>query len=291
MRFGADQDADADETRLSSRRIGGALTVANALGSTSGGTSSYGVSGIGQVGVNGATERGYGTLGFSRLDGTFPTGVVGLGLGINNTGVIGEANKGGAAFGVWGKSTGGFAGVFHGKVDVYGALTKPAGGFKIDHPLDPENRYLVHSFVESPDMLNVYSGNVETDGNGEAVVTLPSYFDALNQDFTYQLTSIKNFTQAIVAEEIHENRFSIRTDKPNVKVSWQVTGVRKDPYAIQNRIAPEAEKPEAERGLFLYPEVYDQPRSRHIHFERERAHEAATETIKIQAKEIFEKYA
>ena len=50
-----------------------------------------------------------------------------------------------------------------GNVDVIGTLSKGGGSFKIDHPLDPANKYLYHSFVESPDMKNMYDGNVTTD--------------------------------------------------------------------------------------------------------------------------------
>lgn len=73
---------------------------------------------------------------------------------------------------------------------VDGRLTKAAGSFKIDHPLDPANKYLLHSFVESPDMMNIYNGEVALDGLGKATVELPAWFEALNQDFRYQLTAI-----------------------------------------------------------------------------------------------------
>jgi hypothetical protein len=84
-------------------------------------------------------------------------------------------------------------------------------------------------------MMNVYSGNVTTDDKDDACVSLPDYFEALNSDFRYQLTAIGQFCQAIVSTEITLGRFCIRTDKPKVKVSWQVTGVRNDPYARANR--------------------------------------------------------
>ena len=81
-----------------------------------------------------------------------------------------------------------------------GTLTKGGGSFKIDHPLDPENKYLSHSFVESPDMMNVYNGNVDArTRTATATVELPAYFEALNRDFRYQLTVIGDFAQAIVA--------------------------------------------------------------------------------------------
>src|SRR4029434_4749076 len=146
-----------------------------------------------------------------------------------------------------------------GDVRIDGNLSKASGSFMIDHPLDPENKYLYHSFVESPDMMNIYNGNITTDQNGEAVVTLPEYFAALNKDFRYQLTVIGTFAQAIVADEIKRNRFTVKTSSPNVKVSWQVTGVRQDAYANKHRIPVEELKNENERGHYLYPEVFNQP--------------------------------
>ncbi|MCW5853703.1 MAG: hypothetical protein KIT87_26790 [Anaerolineae bacterium] len=151
--------------------------------------------------------------------------------------------------------------LFEGGVEVVGTLSKSAGSFKIDHPLDPANQYLSHSFVESPDMMNVYNGNITTDSKGFATVTMPKYFEALNRDFRYQLTVIGQFAQAIVAEEIKDNQFVIQTDKPNVKVSWQVTGIRHDPYATAHPIVVEQPKPASERGTYLAPELYGQPDS------------------------------
>jgi len=142
-------------------------------------------------------------------------------------------------------------------VSIPGTLTKAAGSFRIDHPLDPKNKYLYHSFVESPDMMNVYNGNITTDASGNATVTLPRYFEALNKDFRYQLTVIGTFAQAIVVEEVSGNKFKIKTDKPNVKVSWQVTGIRNDPYAEKNRIVPEVEKPAGEKGKLQNPEAFE----------------------------------
>jgi hypothetical protein len=144
-------------------------------------------------------------------------------------------------------------------LNVTGTLSKPSGSFKIDHPLDPANKYLYHSFVESPDMMNIYNGNISTDDSGLATVTLPDWFEALNQDFRYQLTVIGQFAQAIVASEISHNQFTIRTDRPNVKVSWQVTGIRHDAYANAHRIPTEVEKPADEQGHYLHPELFGAP--------------------------------
>ncbi|WP_179948680.1 autotransporter outer membrane beta-barrel domain-containing protein [Flavobacterium sediminis] len=141
-----------------------------------------------------------------------------------------------------------------GDLNVTGNIAKGGGTFKIDHPLDPENKYLIHSFVESPDMMNIYSGNATTDANGYVTVTLPRYFEAANKDFRYQLTTIGTFAQAIIKEKIQNNKFVIQTNQPNVEVSWQITAVRADKFANENRIVPEKEK--EFKGTYLHPELY-----------------------------------
>lgn len=104
--------------------------------------------------------------------------------------------------------------------------------FRIDHPID-NGKYLLHASMESNEPLNTYSGNIITDNNGTAIVRLPDYFDKINIDFRYQLTVIGQFAQAIISKELNNNTFEIKTDKPNVKVSWQITAKRNDVY-IQN---------------------------------------------------------
>src|SRR5262249_61670990 len=127
---------------------------------------------------------------------------------------------------------------------------------------DPEHTYLYNSFSDSPDMMNIYTGNVTTDENGEATVTLPDWFGTLNRDFRYQLTVIGTFAQAIVAEKVKGNRFKIRTNAPGVEVSWQVTGIRQDAYANAHRIPVEEEKSARERGYYLHPDAFNQPEER-----------------------------
>ncbi|MCW8897192.1 MAG: hypothetical protein OQJ96_02635 [Flavobacteriales bacterium] len=141
-----------------------------------------------------------------------------------------------------------------GNLNVTGNIAKGGGTFKIDHPLDPANKYLVHSFVESPEMMNIYSGNIVTDANGYATVELPSYFEAANKDFRYQLTVIGTFAQAIIKEKISNNKFIIQTNQPNTEVSWSVTGIRADKYANANRVEDEVEK--ELKGTYIHPELY-----------------------------------
>jgi hypothetical protein len=147
-----------------------------------------------------------------------------------------------------------------GDVSVSGSLSvSGVKHFKIDHPLDPANKYLNHSSVESSDMMNIYNGNVVLDEKGEAVVQLQDWFEALNREFRYQLTSVGEFQQLYIAEEISGNHFRIAGGKPHGKVSWQVTGVRHDAYAETHRIPVEEEKKGAERGTYLHPELFEHP--------------------------------
>jgi hypothetical protein len=218
--------------------------------------------GVGVSAVSGSTNAtegltfgngfGHSSLHFSAQPGGGVQGVSVLGNGVE--GFTFSSRRNVAA--VRGQSANGFAGLFVGRVRVTGTLHKAGGGFTVDHPADPENKYLSHSFVESPEMLNVYSGTVTTNRAGLARVRLPAYFEALNRDFRYQLTVIGAFARAMVSEEIRNNEFAIRTDPGGVKVCWQVTGVRKDAWAEANRIPVEEAKPRAERGRYLHPELF-----------------------------------
>lgn len=258
-------------------------------------TSNYGtgVQGVGYNGVNnqdanavfGVGNQDLGVYGSSNTAGVMGGSIGGIGVvgynknasfaattGIGNTyGVYGNSQTVGGAsvptvrYGLYGFASGAttnYAGYFSGNVQVTGSIAKGSGTFKIDHPLDPENKYLYHSFVESPDMMNIYNGNIVTDSKGYATVTLPAYFDALNKDFRYQLTCIGTFAQAIVKNEISGNRFMIQTSEPNVKVSWMVTGVRHDKYAEAHRVVPEVEKEPELKGYYLHPAEWNQPESK-----------------------------
>ena len=146
---------------------------------------------------------------------------------------------------------------FNGDVTVSGTLSKSSGSFKIDHPLDPANKFLFHSFVESPDMKNVYDGVAVLDANGEAWVELPAWFEALNRDFRYQLTAVGGPGPNLhVADKVKGNRFRIAGGTPGLEVSWQVTGIRQDGYAKLHPIVVEQDKPAAERGKYLCPEAF-----------------------------------
>lgn len=229
-------------------------------------------------GVSGYTQTDRGTAVYGNASPNNGTGNATGGFfnsnAENGTGVWGSVqNPFGFSYGVYGTAAEGnpnsYAGVFDGPVQVNGEFfVNGPKNFRIDHPLDPANKYLPHASVESPDMMNIYNGNVTTDANGDATVTLPAYFEALNRDFRYQLTVIGQFAQVIVASEIKDNSFTIKTDKPNVKVSWQVTGIRNDPYAAAHPFVVEQDKPAEERGTYLYPEGYGQAETAKMGYNR-----------------------
>ena len=172
-----------------------------------------------------------------------------------------------------------------GNLRIHGSIQKPGAGFKIDHPLDPANKYLCHSFVESPDMKNVYDGVVKLDDKGEAEIVLPNWFGALNKGFRYLLTAIGAPRPNLhIAEEIiiddktttdyssssnnnsdnNNSRFKITRGTSGMKVSWQVTDIHKDPWANAHRIEVEQDKAAKERGCYLYPDLYGQPEEKGI---------------------------
>jgi len=167
-------------------------------------------------------------------------------------------------------STGGeYAGNFMGSVNISGTLYASVKDFRIDHPLDPENKYLVHSTVESSEMKNIYDGVAQLDANGEATVQLPAWFEALNGDFRYQLTAIGRPGPGLyVSQEISGNRFEIAGGTPGGKVSWQVTGIRHDAYAHAHPLVVEQQKTKWEQGQYVNPELFGAPAEKSIEWAR-----------------------
>ncbi|MFN0109236.1 MAG: hypothetical protein ACKVZH_10325 [Blastocatellia bacterium] len=278
--------------------FGDSQTGTGVRGESNSGSGVYGSGNTGR-GVYGNSQQNHGVYGRSLSNNH--AGVYGANLlGSNGIGVMGEAQGGSnqASIGVYGLAGGtgvrgesiaghgvagygsflgasiygakgaAWAGYFDGDVVITGAVNSFSMASKMDHPLDPANKYLSQSFIESSEMMSVQTGNVTTDSSGEAVVTLPDYFQAMSGDFRYQLTVVGQFAQAIVAQKTEGNRFTIKTDKPNVEVSWQVTGVRNDAAAKANRKPAEELKSETERGHYLRPELFNQPEEKGIEWAR-----------------------
>jgi hypothetical protein len=148
-----------------------------------------------------------------------------------------------------------------GNFTVTNNISKSSGSFVIDHPLDPKNKLLYHSFVESPDAKNIYDGEAVLDEEGEVVVTLPGYFDALNNSVRYQVKPIgAPMPDLHVSEEVVGGVFRISGGVPKGKVSWQISAIRKDPYILANPIVTEVPKTKdtiVPRGEFLYPKGFE----------------------------------
>ncbi len=163
-----------------------------------------------------------------------------------------------AGWGIGVLGQGGWYGLFsNGNLGATGVKT-----FAIDHPEDPNNKILKHFSIEANEVLNLYRGVVVLDGNGEATVELPSYFDLINTNFSYQLTAIGTPQQPYVLTEIAGNTFEV-AGAPNSKVSWTVYANRNDKYLQQN---PEegvdvVVKIGERQGKYLNPELYGMPES------------------------------
>jgi hypothetical protein len=238
------------------------------------GSSSHNVGVYGQssedVGIWGHGFVGMGVYGSSSghamgVQGIGSIGVFGAGNSDDDAGVHGSSRH---STGVIGHSNTGLAGLFSGDVHVSGSISASGNKpFRIDHPLDPANKYLNHVSVESPQMKNVYDGVAQLDEEGVAWVQLPGYFQALNRDFRYQLSAIgASAPQLHIAEEVSENRFKIAGGQAGMKVSWQLTGIRKDKWAEANPLEVEQAKGVEERGRYLQPELYgDETDDRGIH--------------------------
>jgi hypothetical protein len=147
--------------------------------------------------------------------------------------------------------------------------TDPPLGVITHHPLDPADKYLLHASVESSEMMDIYSGNASLDANGETVVELPTWFEAINNDCRYQLTAIGSPSPGLyVAQEISGNHFKIAGGQAGGKVSWQITAVRRDVYAKAHPLVVETSKDAAERGYYIHPELYGAPEEKGIAWAR-----------------------
>jgi hypothetical protein len=257
----------------------GVLGVANATSGRVQGVNGVSLSpnGLGVVGQGGSSS--FSNTAVSLMTG-LPIGVVGDSALSGSIGLLAAADDGkalmvantsasettllidnfggGPVLGAFG--TTGSVNVDHvGNLTVSGAIFAGVKDFRIDHPLDPSGKYLTHTSIESSEMLNLYTGNAVLGADGSAAVSLPDWFTALNEDFRYQLTPIGGFAQLYIAEEITGNQFRIAGGRGGMKVSWQVTGVRRDAYAKMHPLVVESDKQGEERAHYLHPDAFGLP--------------------------------
>lgn len=239
---------DSDQVGIGTTSLGNynlyvSGTSDHAFGASINGTGSasyYGIYGSAYSSTAESEGRSYGIYGVAgNRTSNYNYGIYGGINGSNNgAGIVGRD---------WnvswsGNTNGRWAGYFVGNVYVAGTLSKSSGSFLIDHPLDPLNKNLRHSFVESPEMVLLYKGRANLEG-GEAVIELPDYFDALNRDddIEYALTPINSLCKLAIKDEVKGNEFTVMGDG-DCEFSWVVYSVRDDAYARANPIVVEEEK-------------------------------------------------
>ncbi len=197
-------------------------------------------------------------------------GVVNIGIATPPTGIVCDLNyahcspyPGLLNVGAVYEGNGNFTSAYFSNDVVIDGNLQTAGSknFRIDHPLDPTNKYLYHAAIESSEVLNQYSGNLVLDGKGEGQVVFPAWFAAVNEDFRYQLTAVGAPGPNLhIGKEMEGSGFTVGGGAPGMKVSWQVTARRNDAYMKAYPFAVEKDKPEQERGSYTHPELYGAPK-------------------------------
>ncbi len=225
-----------------------------------------GVMGDGNTGVWGQTVdgAGYGVYGFNASASTTENNI-GTG-GDGWVGVYGVTNNTATGYGVY--SDGNFA-------------SSGTKAFIIDHPTDPDNKILKHYCIESPEVINLYRGNVTLDENGEAVITLPEYFESINTNFSYNLTPIGAPVNLYIKKKIENGQFTIAGGNANMEVSWTVYAERNDKF-IQSY--PESKAVEVNKkvpGNYIRPELYNKPKNKSVFPQKEKQ-----KTIKIKEENL-----
>ncbi len=308
---------------LTTAGIGASVGVYGQSESTSG----IGVSGLARptigntIGVYGQSnsQGGTGVSGLTTAAVGFTVGVSGVSYSNSGTGVYGRTLAAtGINIGVHGESSGDLGyGVFGRALSVNGAGFGVAGEnanptkwaiyaygnmgasgvkpFRIDHPDDPENKYLLHYAAESPEVINFYSGKVTLDSAGEAVVELPPYFAKINKDPRYTLTAVgAPMPMLHVAQEINEASlstgatagqgevaplcwFRVAGGLPGAKVSWRVEALRNDKWLQKSGAPVEVEKQGLEKGTYQHPELYGQPPEKSVTYNTTRERPASAQ--------------
>ena len=222
--------------------------------------------------IGNSSGKAFGVSGQVLATGTGEAGVFGNNLvttanaigveGISYNGVAGDATNTAG----WGVYSGYDAGVNGG---IYGTTLSCSGTktFLIDHPLDPANKLLKHFCIESNEVLNVYRGTVTLDASGEATVNLPDYFNAINTDYSYQLTAIGAAMPGLfIKEKISNNTFAIAGGVAGKEVSWTVYAERNDAYMRANPEAANDQPLKTGRfeGKYMNPEFYGQAKEKGV---------------------------
>ena len=235
-----------------------ALSDVAVLGNNLRTTGGIGVEGFGYNGVSGqsAQEFGYGVFGSNTHTGSASADEAGVAGSGGYVGVEGES-AGGTGYGVASLDN---------MISIGNFTCLGTKAFTIDHPLDPANKYLKHYTIESPEVLNMYRGNATCNPQGEAVITLPDYFSAVNINFSYHLTPIGAPAVLFIKQKVQDGKFTVAGGTPGMEFSWQLYAERNDVYVQQHpdSKAVEPMKSARDKGKYLKPELYGQPKDKAI---------------------------
>jgi len=133
--------------------------------------------------------------------------------------------------------------VLAGTGEITGALSKGSGTFKIAHPLDKDNKYLYHGFIEGPNYDLIYRGKVNLVG-GTATVNIDTVsnmtagtFVALTQNPDYYLQN--NTSWDAVKGSISGNTLTItcQNSSSTDTVSWMVVAERADDLIKETKLS------------------------------------------------------
>lgn len=211
---------------------------------------------------------------FTGQIGTGSEGVSGYDFVSGCSGSLGRHNQG--VYGFMFNQASDWAGFFDGDtrvngfLQVTGDILKGGTCFFIDHPLDPENKLLIHACVESPENLLIYRGKIRLGERGEAIVTLPNYFTALAKEHEATVTLTPVGRPFLVGYQWRSAYDSfIAYGEPDREVSWVVYADRDDPVVHQLTRPGEVEKEPTSklcpRGKLLYASAYGYPESMAAH--------------------------
>ena len=274
--FGTSSSATGYGVEATNTSSGYGVFATSTSGSGVYGSGNHGVDGSGTAyGLYGTSFAGDGVYGSGGLNGVYGLGSVNGVYGETNgtslqddSGVRGNAPSGNGLYGtgVIGVFAQGslYAGSFAGDIQINGHVhTSGVGDVRLDDPADPANSTITHAFVGSSEMKNIYDGVAILGPSGTATVALPAWFETLNKDFRYQLTALGTPQAGLfVSKEIANSEFTIAGGVPGARVSWQVTGVRRDPWANAHPIQARQAKSDSDRGFYIVPELYGQPKTK-----------------------------
>lgn len=109
-------------------------------------------------------------------------------------------------------------------------VSETAKTFVIDHPNDPENKYLVHACLEGPEAGVYYRGKGEIVNGTSVVIHLPEYFGTLcnnPDDATIQITHIYDGkVKVFSASEVNLETNTFTVYGENGRFNWLVHGKR-----------------------------------------------------------------